>query len=305
MDAPSRANWLRLACLGLIWGASFLGVSLALRDVGPLTVAATRITLAAMILVSVSFAKGAGLPDWRGPNGKLIWLAALIVALATNAVPFALLSWAQQSVASGFAGVCMAIVPLFVLPLAHVFVPGEHMHLRRVIGFVIGTLGVAVLIGPEAFASTGAETETLARIACVAAAACYAIGSITTRRCPEVNFYALAAAVMLLASLILMPLALWVEGLPERLTPIPLLALLYLGILPTALAQLLLVQVVREAGPTFTSLVNYQVPIWSVLLGAVILAEPLPPSLILATALIFGGVMLSQWGALRRLFGAT
>ena len=79
--------------------------------------------------------------------------------------------------------------------------------------------------------------------------------------------------------------------------------LAFLGLVPTAFANLLRVLVVRSAGPVFMSLVNYQVPVWSVVLGALILAEPLPPSLLYAMALILAGVGLSQYGALRRLFG--
>lgn len=303
MGIPSRANWLRLGALGLIWGASFMSVSLALEGFGPFSLAAIRITLAAVILVAVAQLSGRGLPRLSQPSGLAIWIFALGMALASNAVPFVLLSWGQQSVASGFAGVCMAVVPLIVLPLAHVFVPGESMHLRRVIGFLIGTCGVIVLIGPGAFASTGAATEFLARLACIGAACCYAIGSILTRRCPEVDPISLSAAVMLLASLLLLPVAFQLEGLPQTPGAIPVLAVLFLGILPTAIAQILLVQVIREAGPTFMSLVNYQVPVWSVILGALILSEPLPPSLFLALGLIMTGLVLSQLGALQRLFG--
>lgn len=280
-----------------------MAVSLALADFGPLTIAAGRVTLAALILVGIAYVRGVGLPDAGDATGRLVWLSALSMALTSNAVPFSLLSWAQKSVASGFAGVCMAIVPLFVLPLAHVFVPGERMNLRRLIGFLIGTAGVIVLIGPDAFVSTGAETETIARLACVAAAGCYAIGAIVTRLCPEVEFLALAAATMLLASLCMLPVALIVEGWPANADPVPLLALLYLGVLPTAGAQIILVRVVRQAGPVFLSLVNYQVPIWSVLLGALLLSEPLPASLLSAMTLILTGLALAQYGALRRLFG--
>ena len=302
MQGIAPVNWLRLILLGIIWGASFLGVSLALQGVGPFTVAAVRLGLGALILVSVAFALGRGLPRLRGPGAAKIWAFICAMALFSSAIPFSLLSWGQQSVASGFAGVCMAVVPLFVLPLAHVLVPGEQMRLRRLIGFMIGTVGVVVLIGPEAFASTGKDLELLAKIACVAAAGCYAIGAICTRLCPEVDRLSMAAAVLLLASLVQIPLALSVEGVPRDVGLTPLLALLYLGVLPTAVAQFLLTMVIREAGPVFMSLVNYQVPLWSVFLGALILSEPLPPSLLLAMVLILGGVMLSQLGALKRLF---
>ncbi|MEM9497476.1 MAG: DMT family transporter [Pseudomonadota bacterium] len=296
-------NWLRIALLGVIWGGAFTFVSVALRDVGPLTVVAVRLSLGATCLVALTFALGSGLPRTTGPGAARLWLFVLALGVFSNAVPFALLSWGQQIVASGFAGVCMAVVPLFILPLAHAFVPGERMSLRRLTGFVLGTIGVLVLIGPEAFGRTGAAFERTAQLACIGAAMCYAIGSIFTRLCPPVNHMALAAAVLLVAALFFTPYALFVEGFPETPGATGLLALVYLGLLPTGAAQILLVQVIRDAGPVFMSLVNYQVPIWSVIFGVVFLRETLPPSLFLGLALILGGVALSQLGALTRLFG--
>lgn len=303
MPSVSLINWLSLIALGVIWGASFMSVTVALQSVGPLMVVAARISLGAVFLVILSYVIGSGLPSFRGRNGRIIWGFALAMGVFSNALPFALLTWGQQSVASGFAGVCMAVVPLLVLPLAHVAVPGERMSLRRFAGFLIGTIGVAVLIGPGAFTSTGNSLEMLARLACVAAAGCYAIGSICTRLCPEVDRMALAAATLLLAALIFVPYAVWNEDLPSDISGLSAIALLYLGILPTGVAQILLVQVIRDAGPVFMSLVNYQVPLWSVFFGTVLLSEPLPPSLLTAMAMILSGVMLSQLGALRRLFG--
>jgi len=295
-------NWAKLALLGVIWGASFMFVSVALQTVGPLMIVAARISLGAVFLLVLAYSIGNGLPPIKGRNGRIIWAFALAMGVFSNAVPFALLTWGQQFVASGFAGVCMSVVPLLVLPLAHFAVPGDRMSLRRLVGFVIGTVGVVVLIGPQAFASTDNSLEMFARLACVGAAGCYAVGSICTRLCPDVDRLGLAAATLLLAAVIFVPYALLNEGLPGDVSGLSLIALLYLGILPTGVAQILLVQVIRDAGPVFMSLVNYQVPIWSVVFGVLLLAEPLPPSLITAMALILGGVMLSQLGALRRLF---
>ncbi len=99
-------------------------------------------------------------------------------------------------------------------------------------------------------------------------------------------------------------MALILEGLPQMPTLEILGVLAFLGLVPTAAANFLRVLVVRSAGPVFMSLVNYQVPVWSVVLGALILAEPLPPSLIYAMGLILLGVGISQYGALTRLFAA-
>lgn len=303
MQEIPALNWLRIGALGVIWGASFMFVSVALTGAGPFFVAAVRIVLGAGFLLCLLWLKARKLPAIRGSDGVRIWGFSLTMALFSNVFPFILLSWALQSVASGFAGVYMAAVPLLILPLAHVLVPGERMSLRRLAGFVLGTVGVVVLIGPGAFTSTGKDLESLARLACLGAAGCYAIGSIATRLSPEVDRLSLSALVLTLAAGIIVPLALIVEGWPTALNINSLLALLYLGILPTGVAQILLVQVNREAGPSFFSLVNYMVPVWSVILGALVLAEALPPSLLAAMTLILAGVGMSQWEALRWVFG--
>ena len=300
-NSPGAANWAKLLFLGVIWGASFMAVTVALQGFGPMSIAALRIFSAALCLLVLVYAMGIGLPSLRTRDGRIIWACALGMGFFTNALPFSLLSWGQTYVASGFAGVCMAVVPLFVLPLAHVLVPGEQMTLRRTISFLIGFAGVVVLIGLNAFRSAGTDFESLARLACLGASLCYAIGSIITRLCPQVNMLSLSAAALSCGALIIVPAALWQEGLPQKLPPRDaLLAVAYLGLVPTALAQVLLVQVARSAGPAFLSTVNYQVPVWAVLFGALILNESLPPQLFAALALILGGLVLSRAPAHRQ-----
>jgi drug/metabolite transporter (DMT)-like permease len=293
---PGIANWTKLLLLGVIWGASFMAVSVALDGFAPLTIAALRISIGALCLLAVISTMGLRLPTWRDREGRLVWACAFGMGFFTNALPFTLLSWGQTYVASGFAGVCMAVVPLFVLPLAHVLVPGEHMTLRRSISFLIGFAGVVVLIGLDAFRSAGSDFESLARLACLGASLCYAIGSIITRLCPQVNMLSLSAAALLCGATMMLPAALWAEGIPQIPADLSLAAVIYLGLLPTALAQVLLVQVARSAGPAFLSTVNYQVPVWSVIFGAALLDETLPPQLFAALALILGGLLLSRGG---------
>ncbi|MFW8594976.1 DMT family transporter [Cribrihabitans neustonicus] len=298
-NTPGAANWAKLLCLGVIWGASFMAVSLALENVPPMTIAALRISLAALCLLAVLRALGIPLPPLRDREGRIIWACALGMGVFSGALPFTLLSWGQTYVASGFAGVSMAVVPLFVLPLAHLLVPGERMTAWRTAGFLTGFAGVVVLIGLDALRTAGSDLESLARLACLGAALCYAAGSIITRLCPAVNLLALSAAALICGAALMLPLALWAEGVPALPGPVPLAAVVYLGLLPTALAQVLLVQIARSAGPAFLSTVNYQVPVWSVLFGAALLDEALPPQLFAALALILTGLLLGR-GARRR-----
>lgn len=295
MPRQTPLAWVFLCLLALIWGGSFLAVELALEGFPPLTIAALRIAMAAVILTGVSFALGHGLPGAGDASGRRIWAHALGMALLSNAVPFSLLSWGQKYVTSGFAGITMAIVPLLVLPLAHVFVPGERMSMRKGIGFLVGFAGVVLLIGlGSILRPTNAEAEQLARIACLAAAACYALGSIVTRLCPPVPLLSLAAAALVLAAICLIPVALAVEGWPGPAPARAWAAVLYLGLFPTALATLLLVYVIKTAGPSFMSLVNYQVPVWAVVFGMLFLGESLPVQFIAALGLILAGLGISQ-----------
>lgn len=290
---PSLVSWALLSVLGLIWGGSFLGVSVALTGFSPLWVAALRISLAAVLLLALA-QMGPGLPTRRTPTGRRIWLHAFGFAIFTNALPFALLSWAQLRVTSGFAGITMAVVPLFVLPLAHVILPSEKMTPRKVAGFLMGFAGVVILIGPAALGGLGDVAENTARVACVCASACYAIGTMITRTAPQGPLVSYSAAGLLIASVIIIAAALFVDGPPDIPDVPALVAVLYLGLFPTALATVLLVRIINAAGPTFLSLVNYQVPVWAVFFGLLFLGEALPGSFVGALALILVGLAVSQ-----------
>lgn len=291
---PGPKHWAALVFLAVIWGASFMGGKIGLTGFGPITLAAIRIAIAALTLTLVATLTGRGLPRWSAPHGPRIWAHCAGMALFTNAVPFTLLAWSQLRVTSGFAGITMAVVPLLVLPLAHFLVPGETMGRWKVLGFAAGFIGVVILIGGGALGTSGGALEWLARLAAVGAASCYAIGSIITRLCPPTPTLGFAAGGLLIAAVAIVPVALAVEGWPS-LPPAPAAwAVLYLGLFPTALATLILVWIINAAGPSFLSLVNYQVPVFAVIFGVVLLGESLPGQFLGALALILAGLAISQ-----------
>lgn len=294
-------SWLAIIVLGFTWGGTFMVTKVALGyGMPPFWLAASRITFAAAIMGLIwAFL---GRPLFAEKPSASAKRDVLIIGGISSAIPFALLAWGQQYVTSGFAGVSMAAVALIVLPLAHLTIPGERMTLRKTLGFLIGFVGVVILIGAQAFETSGANLETPGRMACVLAAGCYAVGSIMLRRLPAVNPLGLATVLLIIGAFMSVPLAWVMEGTPPLPTPELFAVLAFLGLIPTAGANLLRVVVVRNAGPVFMSLVNYQVPIWSVVLGALILGEALPKSLLLAMTLILIGVGLSQYGSFQRLF---
>ncbi len=293
-------SWLMVVALGLTWGGTFLVIELALEGITPFWLAAARITFGAVLTGAIWLARGARL--FLVPPNRVQLINLGFIALLSSAVPFMLLSWGQQFVTSGFAGVSMASVALIVLPMAHFLVPGERMTWRRAAGFLVGFAGVVLLIGAQVFESTGATLEMPGRLACMGAAACYAVSSVQMRRLPQVDPVGLSAVLLVIGAVCVIPVAWVAEGPPPAIDARTALWVAFLGLVPTAAANLLRVAVVRSAGPVFMSLVNYQVPLWSVLLGALILGEALPPSLIWAMLLILSGVAVSQFGALKRLF---
>jgi drug/metabolite transporter (DMT)-like permease len=195
----------------------------------------------------------------------------------------------------------MAVVPLFVLPLSHFLVPGELMNRIKVIGFLFGFAGVVLLIGGNKILASATPTPLMftAQLACITASSCYAIGSIITRLCPPVSALSFAAAGLTIGGIILIPVALLIEGVPNISFGTAFAGLAYLAVFPTAIATILLTILVRRAGPPFLSLVNYQVPVWAVVIGALVLDEALPGHFLMALAVILTGLFIAQLGRYR------
>jgi drug/metabolite transporter (DMT)-like permease len=292
------ASWAILLTLGLVWGSTFLIVEIALRGVPPGWVSAARVVFAAALMLIVWGANGFRLFEDR--VGPRTWALLVFVCLLSATFPFLLLPWGQQYVTSAFAGITMASMIFIVLPMAHFMVPGERMQLRSTIGFLIGFAGVVILIGGESLTNRGDTMALWGGLAVFGTATCYGVGSIFMRRLPPCDPLGLSAMVMIVGAVGTVPAAFALDGpppIPDRTT---FAALAVLGLIPTAAANFLRTVLIRSAGPTFLSLVNYIVPVISVALGALVLSEALPPTMLVALIAILGGMAISQWEALVR-----
>lgn len=270
-------------------------VSIALGGYGPLTVACARTSLGAIALLGLMRALKRPMP----PLDRRMLKYLGVIGVLNTALPFSLLSWGQQYVPSAFAGISMAALPLFVLPLSHVFTD-ERLSTRRLLGVCLGFVGATVLIGPGIL-RIGTGLEPLGQLACLAASMSYAVSSVMTRRCPPIDAITLAALTLVVGATALIPAMLWFEGVPGWTDSRAGLAILFLGFVPTALAALLRVHTIRTAGAVFLTLVNYQVPLWAMLFGALILREDLPLRFFAALGLILTGLAISQWASLSKL----
>jgi drug/metabolite transporter (DMT)-like permease len=291
---PTLFNWLSILMLGLIWGGTFMVVAIALEGYGPLTVACARTTLGAVTLLLLVVVLRRPLPE-----GRRVWAYLAVIGTLNTALPFALLSWGQQYVPSAFAGISMAVLPLIVLPLAHLF-SDEKMSARKTFGVILGFIGALVLIGPGAF-DFSEGSLALPQLACIGASMSYAVSSVLTRRCPPIDSITMAALTLVVGAICLIPAMLAFEGLPTWVDGRAAPAIIFLGLIPTAFAALLRVTTIRTAGSVFMTLVNYQVPVWSMIFGAWILSEVLPLRFFAALALILCGLAISQWAGLKSL----
>lgn len=294
-EHPGLKNWLLIIVLGAIWGGAFLSTKLALGGFGPWWVATGRVGIAALAITVLGAGMGQGMHRIHGARS---WLYVCAFGLTSVAMGMALLTWGQQHVLSAFAGISMGAVPLLILPLAAIFSKDEGIGPRRIAGFVVGFIGLLVLVGPRAFSSSGRDLETLGQLACIGTGCMYAIGSILTRRSPTMPQLAFAAATLWVGVIVLLPLAFWFEGTPASLNTSAGYALIYAALVPTAIGAILRVKIIKSAGSVFMSLTSYMVPVWSVIFGMVFIGETITTPMYAGMGLILGGIGISQSRAL-------
>jgi len=291
--SPVRAALLLIA-LASIWSSSFSVIKVGVETLPPITLAALRITLAAVLLYAYV--------RWQSgtiPTSKKFWALAFVVGLFGNGLPFSLIGWGEQTIDSGLAAILMAVMPLATLLLAHLFAPGERISGLKLLGIVVGFSGVVVLIGPEALKGLGGDA--LRQMAVAGGALCYAIASTTATRMPRLHPAESGAAMMIAAALQMIPLSLYFDR-PWTLQPSTesLMAAVYLGLFPTALAAIIYFFLIRERGATFIALNNYMIPALGVFWGWLFLDELISAQALLALAFILTGIAISNARPMRR-----
>ena len=276
-------EWGMLLALAAVWGGSFFFNGVAVRELPVFTVVVSRVALAAIILFVLLRLRGERMPR-SGP----IWAAFFGMGLLNNAVPFSLIVWGQQHIASGVASILNASTPLFTVILAHFLTSDERMTGGKLAGVLVGFLGVAVMIGSDAVRDLGAHVA--AQLMCVAGAVSYALAGIFGRRFRTMGITPMAAATgqVIASSVILLPLVMVVDR-PWTL-PAPSLgataALIGVAAISTALAYVLYFRILATAGATNLLLVTFLIPVSAILLGTLFLGEVLQAKHFAGMALI-------------------
>jgi drug/metabolite transporter (DMT)-like permease len=301
--AMTAREWGLLALLSLLWGGSFVFIGVAVKELPPLTLAALRVGLAALILWASAPLTGAMPPR----NGKAVAALALL-GLGNNALPFALIAWGQTHLAAGLASILNAATPLFAVLVAHVFTAEEKLSRFKIIGTAAGMAGVAWVIGPDLLWGQ-AKVNAWAEGAVLLAALSYAASAVFARRVRALGLKPLDVATgqATAGAIYLVPLALFVDA-PWSL-PVPSAAVVAsvfaIAALCTALAYVVYFRILAGAGATNVLLVTLMAPATSVILGVLFLHERLLARQFLGFALIAIGLAFIDGRLPRALFGAN
>ncbi|SDU42867.1 Permease of the drug/metabolite transporter (DMT) superfamily [Stappia sp. ES.058] len=279
MSAASTTNrpmtpfeWTMLLALATVWGGSFFFNGIAVRELPVFTVVVSRVALAAIILLVIMRLRGE-----RMPRDRRVWTAFFGMGLLNNAIPFSLIVWGQQHIASGVASILNASTPLFTVILAHVLTRDERMTGGKLSGVLIGFIGVAVMIGADAFRNFG--VNVVAQLICLAGAVSYAFAGIYGRRFRAMGISPMSTATgqVVASSLIMLPLVMLVDR-PWTLQAPSLIAvgaLIGVAAISTALAYVLYFRILATAGATNLLLVTFLIPVSAILLGTLFLGEVL------------------------------
>ena len=290
----SRIDWLIFLALGFLWGSSYLFIKIGVdHGLQPFTLIMFRLAIGLALLATVVAIAREPLPRDPRMYGHLF-----VMGVVNIAIPFSLITFAEQTVDSSLAAVINGAVPLFVIVVAAIFLKGETITVNRVAGLAIGFIGVAILVGFD-IADLG-SANTVGELALLGSTLSYAGGAVYSKA----HIHGLRPMIPALFQvffglLVITVLAFLTERpLAEMPAPEALFAVIWLGLLGSGLAYLAFFRILAVWGATRTSMVAYLLPVYGIALGALVLSEPIAITTLIGTVLVIAGIALvnSRYG---------
>lgn len=282
-------HWTVFIILGLIWSSSFMWIEIGLREIGPFTLVAFRAFFGLLFGLVVIVIQKVSMPRTLKQ-----WIPLIVLGLTNIAIPFALITWGQETIDSGVASILDATVPLFTILLAHFMLDDDKMTTPKVLGLLVGFAGVIVLMSKDIGASFG---SILGQLAVVLACVFYAGSAIYVRKFTEDVPGILRSMGPLISATVVMGFVAFFVEAPFQIPQLPItwIALLWLGIFGSGLAFLMAFYLMHEIGPTRTTMVTYLFPLGGVTLGTIFLNETLTWHIIAGAVLIIGSLAIANW----------
>ncbi|MDQ6673670.1 MAG: DMT family transporter [Chloroflexota bacterium] len=287
----TRRAWALFGTISLLWGLPYLLIKVAIAELDPSVIVFARVVMSAIVLLPVALVRGAL------PLMLVRWRAVLALAVLEIVAPFLLIAYGETHITSALAGLLIAADPLFIALLALRLDRSEGLSGLRLMGLLLGFSGVVALLGldlrGDALGLVGAGLVLLAAL-------CYAGGALLIKRSfSDVSPVGSVAASLTIAAIPLAILA--ASHVPDHAPSAPVVvSVLVLGLACTAFGFLTYFSLIAEAGATSAALITYVNPAVAVVLGALVLSEPITPATIAGFACILLGCWLSTGGRLPR-----
>ena len=292
--APSRSSliWVGIAILYVVWGSTYLGIRIAVETIPPFLLAGARFGLAGVVILGVALVRRRG----RIPfPSRSEWRDMTIIGAALMAGGMGLVALGEQTVPSGIAALLIALLPMWVAILGRAFF-GERLPRIAIAGVALGLVGVGILVGP-----TGSSAETfnpggiLALLISPISWACGSLYSAHRARLPKDPLVATGGQMLAGAAILLVLAALKGEYAGfhiDAVSPESLSAFFYLTVVGSLIAFTAYVWLLGVAPLPMIATYAYVNPIVAVVLGAIVLQEPITPRTVVAGAVIIVGVAL-------------
>ena len=283
MTSPKTSDYFILVLLSLIWASAFFNIKIATYSYGPLMIAFLRIFFGMIPVLLLCFYKKIKIEvfskDWK-------WFAA--IGVINLVIPFFLIAYGVQKVQSNLAAILMSTTPISATILAHLFIDKEKINLVKILGIILGFLGIVYLFSENLLIN---DENLFSALMILVGSTFYVIGGILTLKISHKKNENVTASILIWGTIFVCPISLIIEQ-PWNLNPSleSTLSLIYLGVFPTGIAWLLRFMILKRNGLVFQSQVAYLIPIFGVILGYLFLNELVTSKILISLFVVILGI---------------
>ena len=283
MNSPKTLDYFLLTTLALIWASAFFNIKIATYSYGPITIAFLRILFGAIPVIILCLVKNIKIEAF---SNDWMWYAS--IGIINLVIPFFLIAYGVQKVQSNLAAILMSSTPISATILAHFFVDKEKINFFKIIGIILGFLGILYLFSDNLLIT---NSNFFSALMILLGSTFYVIGGILTLKISHKKNENVTASILIWGTLIICPISLFFEQ-PWTLSPRldSTLSLIYLGVIPTGIAWLLRFVILKKNGLVFQSQVAYLIPIFGVILGFLFLDELITSKVLIALVAVILGI---------------
>ena len=290
MRQPNLIDYILLTLLALIWASAFFNIKIATYSYGPITIAFLRILFGAIPVIILCLVKNIKIEAF---SNDWMWYAS--IGIINLVIPFFLIAYGVQKVQSNLAAILMSSTPISATILAHFFVDKEKINFFKIIGIILGFLGILYLFSDNLLIT---NSNFFSALMILLGSTFYVIGGILTLKISHKKNENVTASILIWGTLIICPISLFFEQ-PWTISPRldSTLSLIYLGVFPTGIAWLLRFVILKRNGLVFQSQVAYLIPIFGVILGFIFLNEYVTSKILLSLIAVIVGIYFVKKGS--------